>query len=403
MRWQKVAVILPPYHEDDRMLSGLAYPLWPFICPIILLGEKKKEPFVHFHAIQALAVGVLSLAGAIVISIVTFLLLWLLPSSFVTFSGFVGLTVFLVVTFAFFFWFAVIIYIAWQASSGNFLRLPFLGQWAEEKMQTNLGITEADYATTIIGEKREVKIDPFDYEAALENAAQSGDSYAKSELESINGPEYTESEVVGDPESIEYSRRGSGDISEYLQPETPSAGAASNTSNLAQNSAPARGGFRPLTPQSGRRPVSQSSSPKPQPIVPPTAPSNQNEFKPLATTIMRESTQVSQPVSNGTGVRFNSDFSAPTPARTEMPYRQPQPNRSQNGYTSDRPYPPGSRPVAGQRGFTPGFPSKNQAERAPMSQQPPSGEPDFTPGIISRPAARQSKRTFQWNELDNGQ
>lgn len=400
-----MAVILPPYQEDDRMLSGLAYPLWPFICPIILMGEKKHEPFVHFHAIQALALGVFSLAAAIVVSIVTFLLLWLLPSSFVTFSGFVGLTVFLVLTFAFLFWFSVIIYIAWQASSGNFLRLPFLGQWAEEKMQTNLGITEADYATTMIGEKREVKIDPFDYEAALENAAQAGDDYAKSELEAANGPEYTESEVVGDPESIEYSRRGSGDISEYLQPEA-SAGrvvdvnkAPSRTQQPA-TSAPARGGFRPLTPQSGRRPLVQNTPPAPRPIVPPTAPSEQNEFKPLATTIMRESTPQPQ---NSTSVRFNSDFSTPTSTSAEMPYRQPQPNRSQS-YASERPYPPGSRPATGQRdSFTPGLPTRSQAERAPVSQQPPSGEPDFTPGIISRPAVRQSRRTFQWNELDSGQ
>lgn len=401
-----MAVILPPYQEDDRMLSGLAYPLWPFVCPIILMGEKKHEPFVHFHAIQALALGVISLAAAIVISMVTFLLLWLLPSSFVTFSGFVGLTVFLVLTFAFLFWFSVIIYIAWQASSGNFLRLPFLGQWAEEKMQTNLGITEADYATTIIGEKREVKIDPFDYEAALESAAQAGDDYAKSELEAANGPEYTESEVVGDPESIEYSRRGSGDISEYLQPESAVGGASeANKAPLRTQqpvaAAPARGGFRPLTPQPGRHPLAQNAPPKPKPIVPPTAPSEQNEFKPLSTTIMRES--MPKQAANGAGVRFNSDFSTPTPTGAEMPYRQPQPNRGQS-YTSDRPYPPGSRPAAGQRdGFTPGLPTRAQAERAPASQQPPSGEPDFTPGIISRPAVRQSRRSFQWNELDNGQ
>ncbi len=399
-----MAVILPPYQEDDRMLSGLAYPLWPFVCPIILMGEKKNEPFVHFHAIQALALGVISLAAAVVISIVTFLLLWLLPSSFVTFSGFVGLTVFLVLTFAFLFWFSVIIYIAWQASSGNFLRLPFLGQWAEEKMQTNLGITEADYATTIIGEKREVKIDPFDYEAALENAAQTGDDYAKSELESIKAPEYIESEVAGDPEGIEYSRRGSSDIAEYLQPET-SASSSRDADRVSGSTKPsfapsstARGGFRPLTPQSGRRPLAQSAPPRPKPIVPPTAPPEQNEFKPLSTTIMRESTP--QPTTNSGGVRFNSDFSTPT--ATEMPYRQPQPSRSPS-YTVDRSYPPGSRPSVGQRsGFTPGLPTRPQAGRAPL-EQPPSGEPDFTPGIISRPAVRQSKRTFQWNELDNGQ
>ena len=400
-----MAVILPPYQEDDRMLSGLAYPLWPFICPIVLMGEKKHEPFVHFHALQALALGVLSLAAAIVVSIVTFLLLWLLPSSFVTFSGFVGLTIFLVLTFAFLFWFSVIIYIAWQASSGNFLRLPFLGQWAEEKMQTNLGITDADYATTMIGEKREVKIDPFDYEAALESAAQAGDNYAKSELEVAKGPEYTESEVVGDPESIEYSRRGSGDISEYLQPEVSVGRATADTNKALSRAqqpvapAPAKGGFRPLTPQSGRRSLAQSAPPTPRPIVPPTAPSEQNEFKPLSTTIMRESTPQPQ---NGAGVRFNSDFSTPTPTSAEMPYRQPQPNRSRS-YSSERPYPPGSRPAGQRTSFAPGLPTRPQAERAPISQQPPSGEPDFTPGIISRPAVRQSKRTFQWNELDNGQ
>ena len=129
--------------------------------------------------------------------------------------------------------------------------------------------------------------------------------------------------------------------------------------------APARGGFRPLTPQPGRHPLAQNAPPKPKPIVPPTAPSEQNEFKPLSTTIMRES--MPKQAANGAGVRFNSDFSTPTPTGAEMPYRQPQ------------------------------------AERAPVSQQPPSGEPDFTPGIISRPAVRQSRRSFQWNELDNGQ
>ncbi|MGM9998112.1 MAG: hypothetical protein ACI38Q_01750 [Candidatus Bruticola sp.] len=401
-----MAVILPPYHEDDRMLSGLAYPLWPIICPIVLMGEKKNEPFVHFHIFQALGLGIFTLAAMAVIFITTFLALWLLPSSFVTFSGFVGLIIFFVLAFIFFFWFSVILYIAWQASSGKFLRLPFLGKWAEEKMQTNLGITEADYATTMIGEKKETVIDPFDYEAALEYAAQSGDDYAKSELDSLNGPEYIESEVVGDPESIEYSRRGSGDISEYLQPEVSPAkqnsfkatATASGPSSVVNESV--RGGFKPLTPQSGRMTAPQPSvRPRQQPVVPPTAssPVVQSEFKPLSTAIRREVPKVPPIDTGASSVRFNSDFSAPSAGKTpSMPYRPAQTNRSprSNG-TSDNSYPPGSRPITGTGGFTPGLSSR--------VQQPPSGEPDFTPGIISRPTARQSNRGFQWNELDSGQ
>ena len=45
--------------SDDRLWSALAYVFSPLI-PIILLlmEEKKKRPFVRFHAYQSLALGV---------------------------------------------------------------------------------------------------------------------------------------------------------------------------------------------------------------------------------------------------------------------------------------------------------------------------------------------------------
>ena len=39
------------------MLSGMAYPFWFAISPYLLMGQKKQEPFVRFHAIQAVVVG----------------------------------------------------------------------------------------------------------------------------------------------------------------------------------------------------------------------------------------------------------------------------------------------------------------------------------------------------------
>lgn len=358
-----MATILPPYQENDRMLSGLAYPLWPFFCPLILLGFRREEPFVHFHALQALALGVLSLGAALLLFLASFLFLWLLPSSFITFSGVAGLTLFITLGFVLFFWLSFIIYLAWQASSGQFLRLPFVGKWAEEKMQLNLGIGPQDYETTIIGQRRgEREIDAFDYKRALESAAKAGDEYAQEELQGQRTQSLLDSEYTDDYQNVEYSQSQSGDIGSYLEPEpAPAPYKAPPGARPAASS----GGFKPLAPE--RR--APAARPAPQPVVPPTAPvsSSEDEFKPLS--VGRQSTP---PAASG-GLRFSEDFSRPKSGA------------------------PAPRPQAPPRPSAPPRPPQRQA---PPAAPAPAASADFTPGIVNRPAKAPSRRTFQWEQLE---
>lgn len=425
-------VILPPYNEDERMLSGLAYPLWPLVCPLVLWGGmRREEPFVHFHTLQALALGVVSIGSALVVSLVAFIFLWLLPSSFVTFSGFIGLVIFAVLAFALMFWLFFVIYVGYRASSGDFMRLPFIGKWAEEKMQLNLNITAADYATTIIGEKREVKIDSFDYEAALKQAAEGGDEFAKAEVDSMS---YTLSNLEGDSDTIEYARKDSGDISDYFNEAEPAE------SKLPGEVKAASDGFKPsiVPPASrGREPgrvqiPTEETKKEPsdgfKPSIVPTAsrgreprrvqiPTEETkkesgeDFTPLSASLNLNK----QPARGG--VKFNSDFSAPSPVRQNAPAgnapprgqapRQPaQPPKSAAAQTyQGHSYPPGSRPASRPAAsmFSKNDYSQN-APSAPPAQSKPKPKPaganqSFTPGIVNRPPAK-SKRTFNWEELD---
>jgi len=138
--------ILPPLSEEDRMLSGLCYPFWPVIPAMVLLGARRDEPFVHFHALQALALGLLSTGGSVVLVLGVWLTLKVLPGGSPTFSGVVGLGVFSAAFFGLAFYVSFVLYTAWRAGDGRFLRLPFVGAWAESRMQANLGLGPEDYS-----------------------------------------------------------------------------------------------------------------------------------------------------------------------------------------------------------------------------------------------------------------
>ena len=138
--------ILPPLSEEDRMLAGLGYPFWPVVPPLVLLSSRREEPFVHFHALQALALGLVSTGGGLLLALFTWLVLKVLPGSSPTFSGVVGLGVFAFGFFSVLFYFGFLFFTAWRAAAGRFLRLPFLGAWAEARMQARLGLTAEDYS-----------------------------------------------------------------------------------------------------------------------------------------------------------------------------------------------------------------------------------------------------------------
>ena len=164
--------ILPPLSEEDRMLSGLCYPFWPLVPPMVLLGARREEPFVHFHALQALALGFLSTGGCLFLAGLVWLTLKVLPGGSPTFSGIVGLGVFSAGFFVLAFYISFLLYTAWRAGDGRFLRLPFVGAWAEARMQANLGLGPEDYSVEplparsqgVPSEPRETAVRPSDAE-----------------------------------------------------------------------------------------------------------------------------------------------------------------------------------------------------------------------------------------------
>lgn len=137
--------VLPPLSEEDRMLSGLCYPFWPVVSPLVLFGSRREEPFVHFHALQAVALGLASLAGAAAMALGLWVVFQVLPGTAPTFSGLVGVGAFVGGLFVSLFYLSFLFYTAWRASAGQFLRLPFLGRWAEARMRQNLGLTDESF------------------------------------------------------------------------------------------------------------------------------------------------------------------------------------------------------------------------------------------------------------------
>lgn len=126
--------VLPPLTTEDKMLSGLCYPFWMAVPWFVLASPKREDPFLCFHALQGLALGV---AGT-VLTLVSLPFLWLmfnsLPTTYTMTAGFLGVFI-LAAALA---WmgvsFAVLIFMGWQASSGRFLRFPALGEWCEARV-----------------------------------------------------------------------------------------------------------------------------------------------------------------------------------------------------------------------------------------------------------------------------
>jgi hypothetical protein len=71
--------ILPPVTEEDKMLSGLVYPAW-FVAPFFVLASPKREdPFLHFHALQALLFGALSCVAGFVLMLALWVTMRIIP------------------------------------------------------------------------------------------------------------------------------------------------------------------------------------------------------------------------------------------------------------------------------------------------------------------------------------
>jgi uncharacterized membrane protein len=95
--------------QDDKLWALLGWLFWPIALIVLLLEEKKARPFIKYHAIQSLALGV-----------VGYIIAALLSTVFI--GCFVGLAV-LVYT----------IYLAVQAYQGQWVEIPFVTDFCKNQ------------------------------------------------------------------------------------------------------------------------------------------------------------------------------------------------------------------------------------------------------------------------------
>lgn len=134
--------ILPPIREDDKMLAGLTYPFWFVIVPLVMFSSRRQEPFVQFNARQSLWLGV----GSTVVTLAGAFLCWafmaVMPSG--SASGVIGVAAFIGLWVVFLFAFFLFFFLGYRASTGEFMKLPFVGDGALMRTLDDLGLTLSD-------------------------------------------------------------------------------------------------------------------------------------------------------------------------------------------------------------------------------------------------------------------
>lgn len=127
------------------MLAGLPYVVWPIGSFFILASRKKEEPFLCYHAIQALLSGAVMGLLVLGITVLLFLGFRVLPGSAsyapAVFSlGTLGVGAVTLVSL-----FLTALFLGWRATEGEMLRLPILGDFAEQKMLDQTGMTRRQF------------------------------------------------------------------------------------------------------------------------------------------------------------------------------------------------------------------------------------------------------------------
>lgn len=150
------------------MLAGLPYVVWPIGSAFILLSRKREDPFLHYHAVQALAAGGVLAAALLVLMLGLFLVFRVMPGSaqyggavlgmMVMFGG--GTLLMGVLLSA--------LFLGWRATEGEMLRLPIIGDFAEEKMLDMTGMTRRQFETMLEASLQPIKDEEIPFPEATE-------------------------------------------------------------------------------------------------------------------------------------------------------------------------------------------------------------------------------------------
>jgi uncharacterized membrane protein len=95
--------------DDDKLWALLSWLFWPIAIIVLLLEDKKQRPFIKYHAVQSLVLGILA-------GILTGVL------SFVIVGCFVGLA-----------WLVYVIYLAVKAYQGEWVTVPLLTDFCKNQ------------------------------------------------------------------------------------------------------------------------------------------------------------------------------------------------------------------------------------------------------------------------------
>lgn len=127
------------------MLAGLPYVVWPIGSLFILASRKKDDPFLHYHAVQGGLFGAATVAMCFIGFVILAVAFRLLPGSSTYLPGMMGMGVLLgggAVGMLIFF---TAIFLGWRATEGEMLRLPFAGDYAENRMLDHTGMTRREF------------------------------------------------------------------------------------------------------------------------------------------------------------------------------------------------------------------------------------------------------------------
>jgi uncharacterized membrane protein len=112
---------------SDNSAAAISYLTFIPAVIFLLIEPYNKKPFIRFHAIQCIALSVVSFALHIGIMIIS-MILHFIPLSFVLFS----LCHLAVTVILFIFWLMAII----KASKGEWYKIPFIGDFAEKQARS---------------------------------------------------------------------------------------------------------------------------------------------------------------------------------------------------------------------------------------------------------------------------
>jgi uncharacterized membrane protein len=60
----------PEITDDDKLWALLSWLFWPIAIIVLLLEDKKQRPFIKYHAVQSLVLGVIATIISVVLSFI---------------------------------------------------------------------------------------------------------------------------------------------------------------------------------------------------------------------------------------------------------------------------------------------------------------------------------------------